>query len=389
MDKSLRLALNKYSPVPLKLRTSPKVKDARSELTVGLASLYHHYYLDSFGRSPPNPDPAQFEHASFLLPCSEFRFQGSGLGVSPTIKSHRSNELGQAFCRWFLYENLDVTYFAHLPQLLNRQLQRPFQGLSIERSAPGDTPDYLCADSSGRVVLAEAKGRYSPISFKNKEFETWRKQFGRVLFKDAAGVERILKGHIVATRFATEADSARLKTTLWAEDPESPGRQSLDSDSSPPFAQATIAAHFASVVAKLRQPLLSQALTSGVALPTEIRVLAIAWRVVVGPLQGRRFVGGYFAHEGLVAEFQKTAGGNLHSAVDPLRLDVPSFTFFGVEETIFRQVVELARSPASQISGNFPIFENTEFFYSGFSVLRDGSAVGPLDFFSPEEQLVL
>lgn len=389
MDKTLRLALNKYSPVPLKLRGSPKVDSVRSELTVALASLYHHYYLDSFGKAPPNPDPAQFEHASFLLPCSEFRFQGSGLGVSPAIKSHRSNELGQAFCRWFLYENLEVTYFAHLPQLLNRQLQRPFQGLSIQRSAPGDTPDYLCVDASGRVLLAEAKGRYSPISFKNKEFEAWRKQFGRVLFKDAAGVERILKGHIVATRFATEADSARLQTTIWAEDPDSPGRQPLDSDSSPPFAQATIAAHFGSVVAKLRQPLLGQALTSGVALPAEIRVLAIAWRVVVGPLQGTRFVGGYFAREGITAEFQKTKGGNLHLAVDPFRLDVPSFTFFGVEETIFRRVVELARSPESQIGRDFPTFESTDFFYSGFSALRDGSAVGPLDFFSPEEQLVL
>jgi hypothetical protein len=389
MDKTLRLALNKYSPIPPKLRASPKIDSARSELTVGLASLYHHYYLDSFGKAPPNPDPAQFEHAHFLLPCSEFRFQGSGLGISPAIKSHRSNELGQAFCRWFLYENLNVTYFAHLPQLLSRQLQRPFKGLSIQRSAPGDTPDYLCADVSGRVFLAEAKGRYAPISFKNKEFETWRKQFGRVTFKDAAGDERILKGHIVATRFATEADSARLRSTIWAEDPNSAGRQFLDSDSSPPFAQATIAAHFAGIVAKLRQPLLDQALASGVSLPDEIRILAIAWRVVAGPLQGRRFVGGYFAAEGRTAEFQKTEGGSLHSAVGPLRLDVPSFTFFGVEETIFRRVVDLARSPAAQNARDFPTFENTAFFYSGFSVLRDGSALGPLDFFSPEEQLVL
>lgn len=100
MEKLLSLALNKYAVIPLKLQENPVDNTAASNIAVSLASLYHHYYLDSFGKLPPSPDPAQFEPVHFLFPTKDFRFQGAGLGVSPAIKGHRSNELGQAFCRW-------------------------------------------------------------------------------------------------------------------------------------------------------------------------------------------------------------------------------------------------------------------------------------------------
>src|SRR5690349_3827841 len=133
MKKLLSLALNKYSVVPHSLRLSPTVNSPTSTVSVDLANLYHHYYLDSFDKAPPSPDPAHFEHVNFLLPTVDFRFQGGGLGIAPAIRRHRSNELGQAFCRWFLHDHLGIIYFAHMEHLLDRQLHRAFDGFRIER----------------------------------------------------------------------------------------------------------------------------------------------------------------------------------------------------------------------------------------------------------------
>jgi hypothetical protein len=387
MDKTLKLALSQYPLIPHTLRVSSGANAAISTLTVGLASLYHHYYLDSYGRCPPNPDPAQFEHVQFLLPTREFRLQGSGLGISPAIKRHRSNELGQAFCRWFLHDHLNITYFAHLEHVLNRQLHRAFAGCRIERAASGDTPDYFCAESVHRVFLAEAKGRYTSVSFKNKEFDAWREQFERVVFKDASGSPRRIKGHIVATRFATEEDSVALKSGLYAEDPTSPGDGPLDPDSGIELGTVVLASHYSNICMKLGQPLLAAALASGVPLPEELQVQAVVWHVLVGPLQGRRFVGGYFGSANGSPTGRDSNGKLVLERSNPLRLDSHSATFFGVDESIFRQVVYFGRS-ANATAAQVSRFETLAFFYSGFSVLRDGSALGPIEFFSPVEQVI-
>jgi hypothetical protein len=83
MDKTLKLALNRYATTPTSLRRDPSSNAPVDVIRVDLATLFHHYYLDSFGTSPPDPDPARFEPTQFLLPCEEFRFQGNGYGTSP------------------------------------------------------------------------------------------------------------------------------------------------------------------------------------------------------------------------------------------------------------------------------------------------------------------
>lgn len=385
MHKTLRLALNKYSQVPRELRLAPSINTPKPTIEVDLAALYHHYFLDSFGTEPPDPDPAKFEHAQFLLPTPEFRFQGNGLGIAPAIRRHRSNELGQAFCRWFLSEFFDVVYFAHVEKLLSRQLQRPFEGCSLKRVAAGDSPDYLCATNHGSICLAEAKGRYSSISFKNKEFSSWREQFSRVEFKDSHGTTRSIKGHIVATRFATEENSERLKSSLFAEDPISPGDEPFNEENSWGLNQAVLSAHYANIAQKLRQPILAYALQSGTQISKELRVSGVAWEVVAGPYEGRRFIGGYYSVNDTHAQFSNHNERTYLRRYDPLRLDAPSFTFFGLEENIFQQVVQMARN-----SSGFPVhvesLEELQPFYSGFSLLRDGSVVAPLEFFRPVEQ---
>ncbi|OAI15774.1 hypothetical protein A1507_13190 [Methylomonas koyamae] len=238
------------------------------------------------------------------------------------------------------------------------------------------------------MFLAEAKGRYSPVSFGNKEFGKWRDQFKRVAFVDSSGVTHSIKGHIVATRFSTENNSGRVMSGIWAEDPESPGERPLNQNSSAELGRAIIAAHYSNIATKIGQPLLASALASGVALPEQLSILGIAWRVVAGPLEGRRFIGGYFSPDGAPASARDSKGRIVFEKPDPLRLDRSSATFVGLEESIFRQVVSLARSEAEAVP-QLSRFEQTDFFYSGFSVLRDGSAIGPIEFFSPDENVTL
>jgi hypothetical protein len=227
MERTIALALNKFPSVPLTLRETPTNDTARKEIRINLADLFHHYYHDSYGRSPPNPDPAQFEHLRFLVPEEGFRIQGDGIGISTAVRRNRSIELGQAFCRWFLHEHLNMTYFAHMKQALDGQLHPTYFAHHLERTQKGDTPDYFCARNANDVFLAEAKGGYEAAGFASKKFASWRSQFDRVVVKDGAGNPRRIKGFIVSTRFSTEESGPGVKSTLLAEDPETRGISAL------------------------------------------------------------------------------------------------------------------------------------------------------------------
>jgi hypothetical protein len=380
LRKTVGLALNKYNPIPESLRSGSGSSTPLSQLNVEAASLYHHYYLDTRECAPPNPDPAQFEHITLLLPCTELRVRGNGFGKGTAFRKHRSNELGQAFCRWFLYEHLDITYFAHMEEVLDRAANPLFGGMTVERIETGDAPDYLCAENQATVFLAEAKGRITAVSFANAEFQTWRDQFRRVVVKDSTGTSRSVKGHIVATRFATETNRPSVKSTLFAEDPASPGEQPLRE--APSLGAMVMALHYASIATKIRQPLLAAALQSGVPVPEEIQFPAAVWEFRTPPLQGKRFVGGYFPGSDGAAPIQVNDGNTVFLSSNPWRLDVAAGTFFGVEENIFRSVCAMGRAgdvAAAQV-GLFPDFPP---IYSGLSLLRDGSVIGPVEFFNP------
>jgi hypothetical protein len=125
-------------------------------------------------------------------------------------------------------------------------------------------------------------------------------------------------------------------------------------------------------------------------MPEQLQVVAFIWEVVQGPLLGTRFVGGYFPGPDGDPLLRQENGRIYLLPHNPLRLDSPNATFFGVEESIFRRVVSIARG-AREDAGFTELrrFDRTEFFYSGFSVLRDGSALGPIEFFSPVEPVAL
>jgi hypothetical protein len=380
MKRSIRLSLNKYPVIPTSLLSASSPDTPLNEVSFDAARLFHHYYLDTRGYAPPNPDPAQFEHLSLLLPCTELRVRGDGFGIGTAFRKHRSNELGQAFCRLFLSDYLDITYFAHMGDVLGRPADPTFGGLQLHRILSGDAPDYLCAQNSLAVFLAEAKGRIAPISFSSKAFEVWRDQFDRIAVTNSAGARQSVKGHIVATRFATEINSASVKSTLFAEDPMSPGDSLLRE--APGLGSMVIALHYSDIAAKIRQPLLSAALRSGIPVSEEIQFPAAVWEFRVPPLNGKRFVGGYFPGAHGSAPIQIENGKTIFLNSNPLRLDVASGTFFGVDESIFRQICVMARSGDLQAS-QVDQLPDIPPFYSAISLLRDGTVIGPVEFFNP------
>ena len=381
MERTLQLLLNKFEEIPASLRQTPDKNLPVSSFKVQLSSLYHHYYLDSFGCAPPDPDPAHFEAVRFLSNSSDFRFAGEGYGLGTLVRRNRSSELGNAFCRCFLHDHLNITYFARMEDVLDKGMCDPTSEFKIERIHTGDAPDYFCAQSVSRVCLAEAKGRYSPISFRKKEFNEWRDQFTRVAVRDKAGQQRSVKGYIVATRWATESDKPSIMSTLYAEDPATPGERGLEPAEGSPIGQMIVARHYGRIAEILDQPILAAALMSGSRIPDELQIVAVVWEVRTGPLAGRRFVGGFFAPRDDYFPAKQVDDKFIFGSGNPFRLGGSRGTFFGLEEAIFKQIVQLARR-GRNFAGEVTRFERIQPFYSAFSLLRDGSVLAPLDFFA-------
>ncbi|MCK3841767.1 MULTISPECIES: hypothetical protein [Pseudomonas] len=380
MKKSLLLALSKYNPIPETLRGT-HIGQTVNDLDVDLAGLYHHYYMDNYGIEPPSPDPAQFEYLRFLMPDTDFRFQGGGLTISTSARRSTSTQLGQAFCRWFMHEHLGIKYFAHMGSLIGTH-SPSFHGFAVERSQPGDTPDYLCSAGSGSVAVAEAKGRYTPINFKNKEFDSWRQQFTRIRVLDKTGTPVSVKGHIVATRFATEY-RARVDSKLYAEDPITEGQEPISQQTEVLLSKQIAASHYADVLLKLDQPHMSHALRNQLSMESQIRITATIWEFSLGKLGSKLFVGGYHGGRPDHQLIELVDDRIVHHRSDLFRLGAHSGTFVGLELSVFKHLVQVCRGADRLLEDSMPEVNSVDGVYSGVSMLRDGSIIGPLPFFNP------
>lgn len=378
MKKLLQLALSNYEPIPPSLQGASE-KKAKTVIDLDLAALYHHFYLDTYGIEPPSPDPAQFEHMRFLMPDEELRFQGNGVGASTNAKRTKSSEMGQAFCRWFLHEHLGIKFFAHLDRLIDDPNEN-LDGFTVERVASGDIPDYLCSDGAGSVVLAEAKGRYTPVGFDKAEFDRWREQFTRVRVLDAKGVAVRVKGHIVATRFATESKPS-VQTKLYAEDPSTEGREPISGATAYLLSAQVIASHYGDALMKIDQPHLAFAIRRSLRLERQSGIPVTIWQLAFEG-QKQLFVGGYYAkdiNEPLIDFEDKQIR---YRSRDPFRLGVHSGTFVGIELSVFKHLVSVARGERFLLDG-LPDVDPVRGIYSGISMLGDGSIIGPLSMFIP------
>lgn len=384
MQKSVRLALNNFPAVPHSLLDPSMPGQAVSEITVDLADLYHHYYLQSFDRAPPNPDPSHFEHVRYLEPCTPFRFQPNGLGANKTKKQNNSNELGEAFCRWFLDTHLDISQVARIDDVRDHGALAWAGGVSVQSdtTVEGDAPDYFCVEPNGHVSLAEAKGTIEAVGFGAKKFETWRKQFDRVRVLGPTGEPLSVKGYIIAMRWAVHTHSANIFTKLSAEDPETKGERPFF-DESGAVSAAIRSLHYAPSLAKLRQPILSAALATGTTIAAELSFQLVLWESFLSSLKGLRFVGGYFPTdpEGTLP-YAIRDGKFVMAPEDPFRLDRSTGTFIGIEEATFRRLVDTARNGPLQIN-ELPRLDRRITGYSGASYLRDGHVLGPIELFRP------
>lgn len=364
MKKSLHLALSKYNPIPQSLRGA-HVGQTVGAIDVDLAALYHHYYLDNYGIAPPSPDPAQFEYLRFLVPNADFRFQGDGLTISTSARRSSSTQLGQAFCRWFMHEHLGIKYFAHMSSLIGTH-DPSFHGFSVERTQPWDTPDYLCSAGLGSVVVAEAKGRYTPVSFTNREFGSWREQFKRVRVLDENGVPVSVKGHIVATRFATE-HRTRVDSKLYAEDPNTEGQEPISQRTEALLSKQIAASHYADILLKLDQAHMSFALRNQLLMEPEIRITATIWRFSVGRRSAELFVGGYHGGYSDRPLIEIVDDHVVRQRPDPFRLGIHSGTFVGVELSVFKHLVQVCRGSAGLLEDSIPEVNPVEGTYSGLA----------------------
>lgn len=396
MERTVRLKLKDVPIIPPSLLKSLATPVAAEEITINLANLFHNYWRDEYGDSVPAPNISNFEYLPFISATSDFRMAGDGIGSPYTDAMRRaSTRLGQAFCRTFLQEHFQITYFAHISEILKRAGKAGFDSFSIHRAKSGDTPDYFCADGNRQVYLAEAKGKHSSIGFSTKEFQKWRDQFSRVTVTNASGEAQHLKGYIVATRFSTE-NKPNLNTTIFAEDPNTLGNAPLNPSSMAELNDAVVGIHYSRIAKLLRQHILAASLESGALLPKEISVNAIVWEGLYGPIAGRRFVGGYFPSKENGLPIRIEDGKFIYQPVDKFRLDSGGHTFYGLEIGIFKNLVRRARRGRDQngisLEGvaDFDIrpFE-IEPFYSAVSILRDGSAIAPLEFFAPVDELVI
>jgi hypothetical protein len=385
--KTVHLKLKDFPTIPPTLQGAGGT--AKPALDIDLADLFHHYYLDGRGVSPPDPDPVHFEHVRYLLPCPDFRFQRDGLGVAGNTNARISNstQLGQAFCRWFLDAHLTMPYVAHINTVRDHGALKQFGGISVEtdHTVTGNGPDYFCVTPANAVCLAEAKGTVDPVGFGTKQFKAWRDQFKRVVVKDPAGVPLTVKGYITAMRWAMEHDSPKIVTTLSAEDPETEGRRPLGPDDRNGLALAVKSIHYANSLRRMRQPLMSAALLRGLTLPEELRINAWVWKCVFPGYEKFHFVGGFFpGTDGATPQYQVTADGKtiVHNPPSPFRLDIASGTFFGLEEKIFHTLAGAARGGPGALFQLRPA-PRAESYFSGLSFLQDGHVLGPIEFFQP------
>jgi hypothetical protein len=385
MERNIRLALNEFPTVPESLRLKPSIDIPVRELTINLTNLFHQFYWDKYGARGPVPDLAHFEYLQFLEASSDFRFSGDGPGAYAGARRNISMEMGQAFCRNFLHDHLDIKFFAHISEIIERQQNTgPFAGTLVTKMGSGDTPDYLCTNSSSDLFLAEAKGRFSSINFSNKEFGTWREQFDRVEFKNSGGYLESLKGFIVATRFAIEAKGPK-QSTIYAEDPNTRGELPMNERARRELAAAVTAVHYGRIAEKLAQPIMAASLRGGFRVPDEIGFPAVIWEFQMEPYRGKRFVGGYYPSSEGVRPIQTKEGQIEFLRSDPFRLDIGNGTFVGVQEHVFEQMARVARAGTSLLDVESPVAFIPP-LYSAISTLKDGSIVGPVEFFQPVTQ---
>jgi hypothetical protein len=183
----------------------------------------------------------------------------------------------------------------------------------------------------------------------------------------------------VETAFATESKPSRM-TRLFAEDPDTRGSAPLNNQEASFLGDTIISLHYGNIAHKMGQELLAAALSSRFSIPQELRFPSAVWELLIPGVADEPFVGGYLSPDGREPRWQNVEG-SLVLTKDPLRLDYTRGTFFGLRESVFKSMIATTREAARV--DLWPRFDRMVQVHSALSLLRDGSALGPLDFFRP------
>ncbi len=210
-DEDDRTRAEQFPSTPITL-LDPASKTTVKSLTFGIRTVLHHYYIAKYGDD--RDDAGGYEYERFITSGPDWRFLGSGIGRDKESKRHVSNEIGKGFARWFLYTHLGLTYFCPFDDVLER---KNADGSRWTRKEEGDLPDYVCGRDRSDVNLLEAKGRYHSVTFKTKEFDSFRSQIARAQLLDAKATPIQVKGFISVARWATE-ESPRVVAKLLVEE---------------------------------------------------------------------------------------------------------------------------------------------------------------------------
>jgi hypothetical protein len=382
MTRTIELALNNFSTTPTTL-VDPATNAPTVTLNVGVKALLHHCYRAKFGEGVE--DTGVYEYEPRLSTGPDWRFRGSGIGADKEAKRNVSNELGKGFARWFHYEHMGFTYFCPFEDLLGR---KNLDGSEWTRKEAGDLPDYVCGKNSRDVNLLEAKGRYRPLSFKTKEFAEFRAQIQRARLLDAQRKPLRVKGFISAARWATE-ETPGVRSKLLVEDPSTDGDAPGQEGYPQQVGLSMVVGHYAPVLDRLQLPVHADAIRRLRQVPNQTGAKRAIWACIAGALRGRRFVGGVlpdrftrgwgptwpFFEE---VELQRIWHSVRH---DSLFLLAPPMRFFGVEEVILRRVLAVAHRGIEAAENIEPaaVPDST----GSLSVHRDGTVLGPVDYFEP------
>ncbi|WP_437479012.1 hypothetical protein WME75_31905 [Sorangium sp. So ce1014] len=385
MQRTISIHLKDVSQVPAGLRDSPASNTPATAVPVDLGRLYHHYFFDGYGAAPPDPDPTCFEYAQLLsCECPDFRF-GTFISDASTTRKHAiSTELGQAFCRWILHDHFGMVYFAHMRDVLDKPTHPAFGGMSIRRVVKGDVPDYLCARKVDRPCIAEAKGRFSAISFDSAEFSEWRAQLGRIRVVDQHAGTLRLKTFIAGTRFATVENRASTRSAIYLEDPPTIGERDYEPQRDAGLHRGAIAIHYGRVMSKLDLPLLSAALSHGFVMPDELVFQVVAWECLVPPLDGVRFIGGYMLRAGHRPP-KLVKNGWAH---DTFELGQGHAPFVGLKLDVAQGLSAAVRGDWPRLN-ELPVLDFDQSRPSQLTWLADGTVTGPIEFFRPVDLVVL
>jgi hypothetical protein len=187
-----------------------------------------------------------------------------------------------------------------------------------------------------------------------------------------------LKGYIVATSFATDANATSKRTTVYVEDPVTIG-ESISRDVSPPVGRVTLAMHYGRVFSKIGLRLIASALSNGFSLTGDAAYQVPVWTCLAPPFQGRTFIGGYYRTDGGPGPILTEKGWR--ASMD---LGVGHSVFVGLESSIALDVARAARGEWERLDSlSAERFTARVIASSEFAWLPDGTVAAPADYFVP------